>query len=71
MEVVKVCFCIYNAYFFKGFSSVVKKKLWMRIGKKLGLNKTTCTSMSNQLRTAYERYILPFEKYSTLFKARY
>ncbi|XP_063933743.1 lysine-specific demethylase 5C-like [Zophobas morio] len=35
----------------------------MRIGKKLGLNKTTCTSMSNQLRTAYERYILPFEKY--------
>ncbi|KAI8381320.1 PLU-1-like protein-domain-containing protein [Radiomyces spectabilis] len=44
-----------------GYNSVVAGKKWAEIGRSLGYTRKQCTSMSNALKSAYVRVILPYE----------
>ncbi|KAI8873732.1 JmjC-domain-containing protein, partial [Ramicandelaber brevisporus] len=46
-----------------GFDVVNGKKQWAAIGRDMGYQRKSCTSMSNGLKSAYQRVILPFEQY--------
>lgn len=40
-----------------------ERKQWAEIGRALGLDKTTCTGMSNHVKTNYYKWIHPYEEY--------
>ena len=44
-----------------GVQEVTRLKKWAEIGRVLGYARKQCTSMSNALKTAYARVILPYE----------
>jgi histone demethylase JARID1 len=44
-----------------GIQEVTKQKKWAEIGRVLGYARKNCTSMSNALKSAYSKIILPYE----------
>ncbi|KAI8324256.1 JmjC-domain-containing protein [Martensiomyces pterosporus] len=48
-----------------GFYKVNAEKRWAEIGRVMKYDRKTCTSMSNSLKTTYQKIILPFELYLT------
>ncbi|KAI9288918.1 PLU-1-like protein-domain-containing protein [Umbelopsis sp. AD052] len=44
-----------------GYQTVTAQKKWAEIGRLLGYTRKQCTSMSNALKSAYNRVILPYE----------
>ncbi|KAG0168879.1 hypothetical protein DFQ30_004217 [Apophysomyces sp. BC1015] len=44
-----------------GYQVVTQQKKWAEIGRMLGYTRKQCTSMSNALKSAYQRVILPYE----------
>lgn len=44
-----------------GVQEVIKQKKWAEIGRVLGYARKNCTSMSNALKSAYTKIILPYE----------
>ncbi|KAI7883965.1 hypothetical protein K492DRAFT_205018 [Lichtheimia hyalospora FSU 10163] len=44
-----------------GYQKVTKQKKWAEIGRDLGYTRKQCTSMSNALKSAFGRIILPYE----------
>ncbi|KAF9167737.1 hypothetical protein DFQ26_003321 [Actinomortierella ambigua] len=46
-----------------GYHKVTATKKWAEIGRTLDYTRKQCTSMSNALKTAYLRIVLPFETY--------
>jgi histone demethylase JARID1 len=44
-----------------GVQEVTRLKKWAEIGRVLGYARKQCTSMSNALKSAYSRVILPYE----------
>ncbi|KAI8880179.1 hypothetical protein K501DRAFT_225308 [Backusella circina FSU 941] len=44
-----------------GFQLVTKEKKWAEIGRSLGYTRKQCTSMSNALKSAYMKVVLPYE----------
>ncbi|KAG2174221.1 hypothetical protein INT43_004242, partial [Umbelopsis isabellina] len=44
-----------------GYQIVTAQKKWAEIGRLLGYTRKQCTSMSNALKSAYNRVILPYE----------
>ncbi|KAH8554111.1 PLU-1-like protein-domain-containing protein [Umbelopsis sp. PMI_123] len=44
-----------------GYQMVTAQKKWAEIGRLLGYTRKQCTSMSNALKSAYNRVILPYE----------
>lgn len=44
-----------------GVQEVTRLKKWAEIGRVLGYARKQCTSMSNALKTAYQKVILPYE----------
>ncbi|KAJ2780313.1 hypothetical protein GGI15_003585 [Coemansia interrupta] len=46
-----------------GYQKVNGSKMWAEIGRVLKYDRKTCTSMSNALKSTYQKIILPFEQY--------
>ncbi|KAJ2710567.1 hypothetical protein H4R19_003685, partial [Coemansia spiralis] len=46
-----------------GYQKVNGEKRWAEIGRVMKYDRKTCTSMSNSLKSTYQKYILPFELY--------
>ncbi|KAK7206142.1 PLU-1-like protein-domain-containing protein [Myxozyma melibiosi] len=46
-----------------GFVVVCKKKQWAEIGRELGYSGKIMTSLSSSLKTAYQKYVYPYELY--------
>ncbi|KAI9012311.1 JmjC domain, hydroxylase-domain-containing protein [Hyaloraphidium curvatum] len=46
-----------------GFDAVTQDKRWGDIGAKLGFNHSHAPSLANQVKTAYRKWILPFEEH--------
>ncbi|KAJ2212498.1 hypothetical protein IW140_005506 [Coemansia sp. RSA 1813] len=46
-----------------GYKKVNGEKRWAEIGRVLKYDRKTCTSMSNTLKSSYQKIILPFEMY--------
>ncbi|KAJ1944641.1 hypothetical protein EC988_005936, partial [Linderina pennispora] len=46
-----------------GFHKVNSEKRWAEIGRVMKYDRKTCTSMSNSLKSTYQKIILPFELY--------
>ncbi|KAL1924863.1 uncharacterized protein VTP21DRAFT_4517 [Calcarisporiella thermophila] len=46
-----------------GINKVTMEKKWAEIGRALGYNGRQCTSLSNSLKTAYTKLVLPYEVY--------
>ncbi len=44
-----------------GVQEVTRLKKWAEIGRELGYARKQCTSMSNALKTAYQKVVLPYE----------
>jgi histone demethylase JARID1 len=44
-----------------GVQQVTRLKKWAEIGRILGYNRKQCTSLSNSLKSAYTRWVLPYE----------
>ncbi|KAF1797759.1 C5HC2-type zinc finger transcription factor [Mucor lusitanicus] len=44
-----------------GLQEVTRLKKWAEIGRELGYARKQCTSMSNALKTAYQKVVLPYE----------
>ncbi|KAI8149987.1 PLU-1-like protein-domain-containing protein [Fennellomyces sp. T-0311] len=44
-----------------GYHNVTQQKKWAEIGRILGYTRKQCTSMSNALKSAYNKVILPYE----------
>ncbi|KAI8637375.1 hypothetical protein BD408DRAFT_58520 [Parasitella parasitica] len=51
-----------------GVQEVTRLKKWAEIGRVLGYARKQCTSMSNALKTAYQKVILPYEIWYTKHK---
>ncbi|KAJ1673453.1 hypothetical protein EV182_005200, partial [Spiromyces aspiralis] len=49
---------------------VTEEKRWAEIGRSMNYDRKNCTSMSNSLKVAYSKIILPFELYLKKLKAR-
>ncbi|KAJ1914399.1 hypothetical protein H4219_004817 [Mycoemilia scoparia] len=52
-----------------GFNKVTEEKRWAEIGRGMNYDRKNCTSMSNSLKVAYFKIILPFEIYMNKLKA--
>ncbi|PIA16685.1 JmjC-domain-containing protein, partial [Coemansia reversa NRRL 1564] len=46
-----------------GYQKVNSRKLWAEIGRVMKYDRKTCTSMSNSLKSTYQKIILPFDLY--------
>ncbi|KAJ2661771.1 hypothetical protein IWW48_002165 [Coemansia sp. RSA 1200] len=46
-----------------GYQKVNREKRWAEIGRVLKYDRKTCTSMSNTLKSSYQKIVLPFELY--------
>lgn len=46
-----------------GFNSVCRKKMWAQIGRELGYNGKIMTSLSTSLKSAYQKYIAPYDDF--------
>ncbi|PVU94787.1 hypothetical protein BB561_002253 [Smittium simulii] len=46
-----------------GYDQVNKKKMWAEIGRFLGYDRKSCTSLSNTLKTTFFKIIKPYEDY--------
>lgn len=44
-----------------GVQEVTRLKKWAEIGRILGYTRKQCTSLSNSLKTAYTKWVLPYE----------
>lgn len=44
-----------------GIQQVTRLKKWAEIGRNLGYARKQCTSLSNSLKTAYQKLVLPYE----------
>lgn len=44
-----------------GVEQVTQQKKWAEIGRELGYARKNCTSMSNSLKSAYTKLVLPYE----------
>ncbi|KAI9310827.1 PLU-1-like protein-domain-containing protein [Dichotomocladium elegans] len=51
-----------------GYQKVTAQKKWAEIGRFLGYTRKQCTSLSNALKSAYSRVILPYEVWLTQHK---
>ncbi|KAI9262682.1 hypothetical protein BY458DRAFT_515088 [Sporodiniella umbellata] len=51
-----------------GVEQVTQQKKWAEIGRELGYARKNCTSMSNSLKSAYIKLILPYEVWYTQHK---
>ncbi|KAK6092942.1 hypothetical protein MT418_006932 [Batrachochytrium dendrobatidis] len=46
-----------------GYEQVSASKKWIEVGTEMGMDRTTCTSLSHSIRQAYLKFILPYEKF--------
>ncbi|CAO3645542.1 unnamed protein product [Cunninghamella echinulata] len=53
-----------------GYLQVTQQKKWAEIGRVLGYTRRQCTSMSNALKNAYNKVILPYESWLEKQKER-
>ncbi|ORX58008.1 JmjC-domain-containing protein, partial [Hesseltinella vesiculosa] len=53
-----------------GYQIVNEKKKWAEIGRGMGYNRRECTSLSNGLKSAYSRIVLPYEDWLEKTKAK-
>ncbi|KAI8096840.1 uncharacterized protein BX664DRAFT_325009 [Halteromyces radiatus] len=53
-----------------GYQKVCDEKRWAEIGRELDYTRRQCTSMSNALKSAYSRVILPYELWLAKYKNR-
>ncbi|KAL0095178.1 C5HC2-type zinc finger transcription factor [Phycomyces blakesleeanus] len=54
-----------------GYHIVTGQKKWAEIGRSLDYHRKECTSMSNALKNAYYRYVLPYEDWLTRYKSEH
>lgn len=47
---------------------VTQQKKWAEVGRLLGYSRQQCTSMSNALKSAYNKLILPYEEWLSKHK---
>ncbi|KAI7869770.1 PLU-1-like protein-domain-containing protein [Spinellus fusiger] len=52
-----------------GYHTVTSRKKWAEIGRSMDYNRKECTSMSNALKSAYYRFILPYENWLSSYKS--
>lgn len=46
-----------------GFVSVCRKKMWAQIGRELGYNGKIMTSLSTSLKSAYQKFVAPYDDF--------
>ncbi|KAI9020860.1 PLU-1-like protein-domain-containing protein [Phycomyces nitens] len=54
-----------------GYHIVTGQKKWAEIGRSLDYHRKECTSMSNALKNAYYRYVLPYEDWLMSYKSEH
>lgn len=55
-------------YFPFALFQVTQQKKWAEVGRLLGYSRQQCTSMSNALKSAYNKLILPYEEWLSKHK---